>query len=284
MGVSITELNAPTAAASDSKASAMATTSKDSTSKSSNSSRPGDEEDGKPWTFRCKCGEVCSSYEKEMYHPAGQWYECSQCSVWSHVHCMLGKATPEQILEMKEVLCFSCTTKARRSRSRGTVEEVLKVELPPAPAALPATAATHREETCLAGPTVYPGVSAALLANQASTCLASQCSEVATGHVAAPASGCHAECGHGNVVSYEQAALLQQPVDLPRGQETKVAKVSNVDDEVQEATGTCDVKASTVADAANSCTELLASKRKHDFDDEREVKAACVAQPSLDEL
>lgn len=91
MGVSITELNAPPH------------NSKNNSNSSSNSSRPdGDEEDdGKPWTFRCKCGEVCSSYEKAMYHPAGQWYECSQCAVWSHVHCMLGKVTPDQILEMK---------------------------------------------------------------------------------------------------------------------------------------------------------------------------------------
>lgn len=61
----------------------------------------GDEEDGKPWKFRCKCGDVCSSYEKEIYHPGGQWYECSQCAVWSHVVCNLGNVTPAQIVEMK---------------------------------------------------------------------------------------------------------------------------------------------------------------------------------------
>lgn len=60
-----------------------------------------DENDHKPWSFKCKCGEVCSSYENPLYHPAGQWFECSQCTVWSHVLCLLGPLSPEQVLEMK---------------------------------------------------------------------------------------------------------------------------------------------------------------------------------------
>jgi hypothetical protein len=117
----------------------------------SSTERAGEEDDGKPWKFKCKCGEVCSSYEKSIFHPAGQWYECSKCEIWSHVHCNLGNLTPAQVealpvrnLKMlltrfrlvksishsfpvpfflQEVLCFSCTTAARRSRKRGAAFE-----------------------------------------------------------------------------------------------------------------------------------------------------------------
>eukprot|EP01032_Pedospumella_encystans_P025253 gene25253-28550_t len=66
--------------------------------------RPKKNKDGtysKPWSFKCKCGEVCSSYENASYHPVGQWYECSQCTVWSHVECMLGSVTITQVQEME---------------------------------------------------------------------------------------------------------------------------------------------------------------------------------------
>jgi hypothetical protein len=58
-------------------------------------------DEDKPWKFKCKCGDVCSSYEREIYHPGGQWYECTQCCVWSHVQCNLGSVTPAEILDLK---------------------------------------------------------------------------------------------------------------------------------------------------------------------------------------
>ena len=112
MGVSITELNAPPApeppVATKGKGKGAAVSAKSkSTAVSANgqwlrpASAQDDENDHKPWSFKCKCGELCSSYENPLYHPAGQWFECSQCSVWSHVLCLLGPLTPEQVLEMK---------------------------------------------------------------------------------------------------------------------------------------------------------------------------------------
>jgi hypothetical protein len=59
------------------------------------------QDEDKPWKFKCKCGDVCSSYEREIYHPGGQWYECTQCCVWSHVQCNLGSVTPAEILDLK---------------------------------------------------------------------------------------------------------------------------------------------------------------------------------------
>ena len=77
------------------------------------------------WRFKCKCNEVCSSYEAERYHPGGQWFECTMCSIWSHVHCMFGlKTTPQDIEIMPQALCNSCLTKQRRTRSRDSVEVV----------------------------------------------------------------------------------------------------------------------------------------------------------------
>jgi hypothetical protein len=62
----------------------------------------GAEEEG-AWYFNCKCGEVCHSYENSRYHPCGQWYECTKCAVWSHVHCMLGDNVTEEQVEKMEV-------------------------------------------------------------------------------------------------------------------------------------------------------------------------------------
>ena len=61
----------------------------------------GRKEDADYWRFKCKCGETCSSYENVIYHPKGRLFECSQCSVWSHVLCVLGpKVTDEEIAEV----------------------------------------------------------------------------------------------------------------------------------------------------------------------------------------
>ena len=51
------------------------------------------------WRFKCQCGELCSSYENELYHPAGKWYECTMCSVWSHVVCMFGDKMTDEKME-----------------------------------------------------------------------------------------------------------------------------------------------------------------------------------------
>jgi hypothetical protein len=46
---------------------------------------------GEKWVFSCICGEKCSYYENPRYHPKGAQFECSDCGVWSHVKCCLGK-------------------------------------------------------------------------------------------------------------------------------------------------------------------------------------------------
>lgn len=59
------------------------------------------EVEGEPeeeWKFKCRCGEVCSSYENPKNHPSGLIYQCSKCSIWSHAKCNYGeKITPEDI-------------------------------------------------------------------------------------------------------------------------------------------------------------------------------------------
>lgn len=60
------------------------------------------------WKFNCICGETCSSYENYRYHPVGAMYACTVCGVWSHVVCMLGKVTLEELEEL-EVFSVSCS-------------------------------------------------------------------------------------------------------------------------------------------------------------------------------
>eukprot|EP01034_Spumella_vulgaris_P033918 gene33918-41836_t len=67
------------------------------------------------WKFNCMCGESCSSYENFRYHPTGRMYECSKCSVWSHVACVLGDGvTADDLEEMTDVMCNGCYSRARR--------------------------------------------------------------------------------------------------------------------------------------------------------------------------
>ena len=54
----------------------------------------------KPWKFACVCGERCSSYENFRYHPVGRMFECSACSIWSHVLCVLGNISEDDIEEL----------------------------------------------------------------------------------------------------------------------------------------------------------------------------------------
>ncbi len=70
----------------------------------------------KPWKFKCTCGETCSSYENYRYHPVGEMYECTRCSIWSHVRCMLGKMPREHVEELSEVLCNACKSNTRREK------------------------------------------------------------------------------------------------------------------------------------------------------------------------
>ena len=70
-----------------------------------------------PWKFSCMCGETCSSYENFRYHPVGRMVECSECSIWSHVECILGNdLSDEDLEELEDILCFKCFTKARRKK------------------------------------------------------------------------------------------------------------------------------------------------------------------------
>ena len=54
----------------------------------------------KPWKFACSCGEKCSSYEHFRYHPVGRMFECSSCSIWSHVNCVLGNICDDDLEEL----------------------------------------------------------------------------------------------------------------------------------------------------------------------------------------
>ena len=93
----------------------------------------------KPWKFDCKCGEKCSSYENYRFHPVGKspeclqqskkimlpssmttlltpsacilnflgrMFECTLCSLWSHVGCIYGNIA-EETLEEIEVINLS---------------------------------------------------------------------------------------------------------------------------------------------------------------------------------
>lgn len=54
----------------------------------------------------CSCGEKCSSYEHFRYHPVGRMFECSSCSIWSHVLCVLGNICDDDLEELQ----VSCHT------------------------------------------------------------------------------------------------------------------------------------------------------------------------------
>jgi hypothetical protein len=56
------------------------------------------------WKFNCICGEMCSSYEDYRYHPVGAMYACTACGVWSHVVCMMGRVTLEELEELEVCL------------------------------------------------------------------------------------------------------------------------------------------------------------------------------------
>ena len=49
------------------------------------------------WKFDCRCGEVCSYYEKYIFHPTGRMYECTSCKNWSHVLCNFGDISDEEL-------------------------------------------------------------------------------------------------------------------------------------------------------------------------------------------
>lgn len=70
----------------------------------------------KAWRFACLCGETCSSYENYRYHPIGRMYECTKCSTWSHVECVLGKISDDDLEELVEVFCNTCRAKSRRQK------------------------------------------------------------------------------------------------------------------------------------------------------------------------
>jgi hypothetical protein len=76
------------------------------------------QDDSSHWSFRCKCGESCSSYEKALYHPKGRIFQCTSCSLWSHVQCVLGSISDHQLRELQQALCFACIAKERRNRRR----------------------------------------------------------------------------------------------------------------------------------------------------------------------
>jgi hypothetical protein len=63
------------------------------------------------WKFKCQCEEVCSWYEKAIYHPKGKMYECSNCGIWSHVVCIFGNELSDEELAILPVhiLCYFYT-------------------------------------------------------------------------------------------------------------------------------------------------------------------------------
>lgn len=70
-----------------------------------------------PWKFSCRCKEVCSSYEHPRYHPVGRMFQCTKCSTWAHVACILGTSvTDEELEEMGAVLCHMCLTRVQREQ------------------------------------------------------------------------------------------------------------------------------------------------------------------------
>ena len=62
----------------------------DSAQKQTRGKRKAESDRPEHWKFKCRCGEVCSSYENPREYPAGRMYECTKCNIWSHVSCVLG--------------------------------------------------------------------------------------------------------------------------------------------------------------------------------------------------
>ena len=75
------------------------------------------------WKFSCKCGEVCSSYEKYIFHPTGLQFQCGLCHVWGHVQCNFGKISEAQLDEMDETLCPKCVAARRRYKKNCAANE-----------------------------------------------------------------------------------------------------------------------------------------------------------------
>lgn len=79
----------------------------------------------KPWKFKCICGEVCSSYENYRYHPIGRMFECTVCTLWGHVDCVLGShVTDDDLEEMTDVMCAPCHTRVLRYRRLSPDREI----------------------------------------------------------------------------------------------------------------------------------------------------------------
>jgi len=79
------------------------------------------------WRFECSCLEVCSSYENWRFHPTGRQFQCTSCSKWAHVNCVLGAATTdEDMAAMSEVQCHKCRGSSRRDRAHRVREEKLQ--------------------------------------------------------------------------------------------------------------------------------------------------------------
>jgi len=82
----------------------------------------------KPWKFKCMCGETCSSYENYRHHPIGRMFECTVCTIWSHVDCVLGAGVSDEDLEeMTDVMCVPCQHRVLRMRRSEPDMEIIEV-------------------------------------------------------------------------------------------------------------------------------------------------------------
>jgi hypothetical protein len=55
------------------------------------------------WKFKCRCGEVCSYYEKARFQPKRLKYSCVDCGVFSHAECMFGERITMEELQQRQV-------------------------------------------------------------------------------------------------------------------------------------------------------------------------------------
>ena len=53
------------------------------------------------WKFLCSCGERCSWFQKWQDLPFGIMFECSECQQWSHLDCVYGNKTEDELDELE---------------------------------------------------------------------------------------------------------------------------------------------------------------------------------------
>ncbi|KAL0586012.1 hypothetical protein ABG067_004335 [Albugo candida] len=76
------------------------------------------------WVFSCQC-KMYSSSEDPSFCVDREWFECSKCKIWCHVHCIHPDQAAKQDSELPEaILCHRCQLNENCSTNIGSKRKI----------------------------------------------------------------------------------------------------------------------------------------------------------------